>query len=101
MQEPAPLSGCFVRLFWVFGGPCLLIISAIVIATHNLAFPGIADVFYGIILIATVIARYIDKPQSNEESPSNQQAIVMYDVIFTISGIVLWTITHFAIKGLI
>jgi hypothetical protein len=97
-QEMDSLSGCFVRLFWFIIGPMFLFLGAIIIATNRLAFPGIADLVYAIIIVMAIAARLIDIPKKDKASEelrkTAKSSASKYLVIFSIVSVILLAIAH-------
>jgi hypothetical protein len=113
-EKTTPLSGCLFRTFWILLGPAVLSLCAIIIAANQVGLLGILDIFYVVILILTVVARLVDKPQpefsySNppvvtsqmeEKHNANRRAVRLYITIFPAASIVLWLLAHFVLKRL-
>jgi len=113
-QEMTSFSGCLFRLFWILVGPAFLLLCGLIIVVNRTSFLGILDIFYGVILILTVVARLVDKPRpefsysnppvvtsaTEEKHNAERRAVRLYITIFPIAAIGLWLLAHFVLKRL-
>ena len=103
-SEITSMSGCLARVLWIILGPILLLFCVVAIATTSqVSFPGVLDAVYFGLLAITVIARFFDRPpkQNIEEYKAGLISALRYIIILSCSGIMLWALSHFVIKGLL
>jgi hypothetical protein len=73
--EKSSLSGCLVRLFWVFAGNAILLLTAASIAREKGWGVGWADLVFGLTLAFLLAARFMDaryfEPKERGEGPAS------------------------------
>lgn len=70
-QLPTPMLGCFLRVFWALVGPGLIVIVSLFIAANRVPPGSPADVIFGGVVLATILARTFDSVTS--EGPGKDQ----------------------------
>lgn len=90
-EEPSrpieSISGCFVRVVWLFLGPALAFLMAALLAVDGRKIGMAGDAALGAIVALTILARIADDPQAR---PSRGA----YAIVALLIGIAFWVLAR-------
>ena len=95
------LSGCLIRLCWMFFGNVALVLLATFIAKNRETLFSLADVAFWVIAAGLISARYVDIKRLKGETVSGHEAATMrhwrrYAFLVVTICSVLWVLAHIA-----
>ena len=101
-KPPEKLSGCLVRVGWIFIAPAVQMISVAVIANHREPIGSVADgMFWGAALTQLVL-RFIDLRFLDDAEDSKSSSIAKswgkYAAIIVGASAVIWLVARLVVK---
>lgn len=98
--DPRPMtgSGCITRMLWMIVGPLSLVIFGMLVVRNRNPAPSLLDAGFGLCLIATAVARYVDVKHmgglDGDGAPVSTSAMWRWIVTATILGLLAWAGVH-------
>lgn len=100
-QTPVPQdshAGCFVHLFWMFGGGAILLLCVFYVFDHSVRGLTLIDLGYWLTVIAMVAARWVDIRTFHGDTATGEPATLShwrkYSVNLVIVALAVWIIIH-------
>ena len=91
-------SGCFARIIWFMFGPMALLVLAIMIVEKRQGWLGMASIAFLIVLLMTVVARWIDFRGGNamtaEGEPATERDVRQFMSRSSLIGAAIWVIAN-------
>jgi hypothetical protein len=82
------------RLTWMFLGPMLLVVAAVVVAKSSKGFLSLADLFYFVVLGTMLAGRWVEfrcgAPLTATGEPASRQHLRRYTVAASLVGLAGW-----------
>jgi hypothetical protein len=94
-----PLTGCLVRVVWLFGGIATLCLLLVPIVMNDSGRSSMASIGYWIVLGMIVVARYLDVAYFAKSLPKDGAPATLRDANHFNAGVVViasgaWVIAH-------
>jgi hypothetical protein len=99
--EPNPGLGCLLRLFWMAFGNVALLFAGMQVASSERI--GAADAVYAGVVVALLVARYVDVVKLNgmtiHAEPATRAHLRRYALVIAGVGLLGWLLARFLIAS--
>ena len=94
MSTDSEPTGCFARIVWFLFGPMALLVLALMIAEKRGGWLGLSSIAFLVILVVTVVTRWVDLRGGNsltaEGKPATVADVRRFTAISLIVGMAVW-----------
>jgi len=98
MSPDTEPTGCFARIVWFLFGPLSLLVLTIMIAEKRGGWLGTASAAFLLVLVVTVVARWIDfrggSALTVEGTPATSADVRRFTVMISLVGLAVWVIAN-------